>query len=174
MRILRRALYGLLIAAAILECAVLADAAVYRMERAPHMLAVGEPLPALEGYGRNLSFGLHQASTGCVIYRFVSLHCPACGQEEPSWKRPEIEAATHACETFILQVDLQNPSYYLGYTATTQILWVPLDWARSVNLTVTPTTILANAGRIAWVHEGELDQDQFAGLAVRIRRLHGG
>lgn len=174
MTIARRILWALLAAAIMFECAVLALGAVYHSRRAPYFLAPGESLPALLGYGRDLNHGLHMATRQCAIYRFVSLHCPACGQEEPEWELPSVQAATRDCQIFILQIDLQNAPYYIGKTATQQIIWVPLDWAKSVRVTITPTTIVTVSGKIVWVDEGEIDAASLADLKARLRHLGSG
>jgi len=55
--------------------------------------------------------------------------------------------------------------------ANAQVLWIPLDWASSVDLIVTPTTIATYKGNVVWVREGEIDAKGFASLGARLARM---
>jgi len=145
---------------------------VVRRRIARYGIEIGATLPSVTGYPLHYRSSFFAAADGCVIYRVVSGSCAACRLEEPLWRRATWAGAGAGCEIVLLTPDLEAAPYPAP-SLVPQIQWVPLDWARSVRLAMTPTTIATVNRQIVWAYQGELDPGHFAALERRLEQWPG-
>src|SRR6185312_2846453 len=157
--------------AAMIEIAVLAGGALNNWRARRYGLEAGAELPGLTGYGLDIAAGPRQLRAACTALRLVSRRCGFCGQEEPDWRRLAPMMNAKHCELVLLLPGLNAAPYYPRASRIPEIVWVPLDWARTVNLLVSPTTILTYKGRIRWVRQGGLGPVPFSILTSEIETL---
>lgn len=160
----RRLARAALVAGIVLETAVLGARELNHRRTRAYAFSLGQPVPTLVGYGLDFAAGPHAASGRCAIYRVVSNSCGYCEQEEPQWHQlaPALSAA--GCKLLYVTPGLRDSPYELHPGPTPEVVWVPLDWAASVNIRITPTSFATNDGRIAWARQGMLGNAQWASL----------
>lgn len=164
MRVFRVIAHVLLTVTLASEVFVLAGGVVNR-ERAQRLaIHVGTPLQAPDGYGLDFSSGPRRIADGCVVYRFVGNRCGYCQQETPGWNRLEPEIARAGCNMVLILPGLNSAPYEELKAGAPEIIWLPLDWAASVRFRVTPSTVIAVQGRIAWAHQGSMAPQDWSTL----------
>ncbi|HWG36095.1 MAG TPA: hypothetical protein VN690_00090 [Terriglobales bacterium] len=172
MKVARRLIRALLIASLSLEVAAISGNGLLGWRASRRSLAGAGLLPPVEGYRVNYGEGLYKAQQNCVVYRMVSQRCAACARKEPSWQSLLRSGISGRCEFVVLLPNLQVGSYYQTAAGAVLLAWVPLEWAKTVDIVETPTTIATERGRVIWSHEGEIASAEFPALAAKIARLH--
>lgn len=167
-----RCVRTLLVAAVLCEVGVLAGFLANHRRTQDCEIGAGDTAPALQGYGLDFTRGIYRPPAGCTVIRMVSSACGYCHREEPFWRRITPDLGSAHCTLVLVFPNLQDaPFFTRAASPTPQIVWVPLSWARSLRMFVTPTTLLSYRGRVVWVKQGEMDSAAQSSLLSHLHRL---
>lgn len=109
----------------------------------------------------------------CNLVRYTSERCPYCRADERSLKEAEAMAIRAGCKVWLISPTVLEAPQLSGLDVFNPHLAVvafpSVDFSRSINLQLTPTTFLADGQwRLLWVKQGMLEPADLAALGSHL------